>query len=124
MAAVIWDISYYSGQSSLLKHVLNGWTLSPIVTLSSGLPFTVSSGKDNNYDGTNNDRANVVGNPFLDPNRSRAPSDGAMVQYRCVRFQSIGSPGNSARNLMDAPGVRNVDLGIFRNIAFQENIRL
>ena len=50
-----------AGHASLLKNLLNGWTLSPIVTLSSGLPFTVTSGEDNNYDWNNNDRANVVG---------------------------------------------------------------
>ena len=50
----------------------NGWSISPIVTFSSGNPFSVTSGKDNNYDGQSNDRANVTGDPVLDPNRARA----------------------------------------------------
>lgn len=56
----------------MLRQILNGWTVSPIVNLASGLPFTVGSGRDNNLDANSNDRANVTGNPFLDPDRARA----------------------------------------------------
>jgi hypothetical protein len=124
VAAFIWDISYYSGSSSFLKHLLNGWTLSPIVTLGSGLPFTVTSGRDNNYDGNNNDRANVVGNPYLDANQSRTEVTARWFNTAAFAPNAIGTDGNSARNLMDAPGLRNVDMGIFRDIVFPENLRL
>ena len=36
----------------------------------------------------------------------------------------IGTDGNSARNLMDAPGFRNIDMGLFRNFAIHERIKL
>jgi hypothetical protein len=75
VATIISSLNYYSGSSGLLKAVLNGWALSPIVTLSSGLPFTILSGGDNNYDGNNNDRANLVANLIwiqLRPNHERS----------------------------------------------------
>lgn len=124
VAAIIWNISYYNGPSSLLKRILNGWTLSPIITLSSGLPFTVTSGRDNNFDGNNNDRANVVGNPYLDPSRSR--SDVIAQWFNTAAFvqNPIGTDGTSARNFLDGPGYRDVDLGIFRDVAFKESVKL
>jgi hypothetical protein len=124
VAAIIWNLSYYNGSSSTLKHVLNGWTLSPIVTLSSGLPFTVTSGKDNNYDGNNNDRANVIGNPVLSPDRSRAAVTAQWFNTAAFVQNPIGTDGTSARNLMDGPGYRDIDLGISRNFIFQERVRL
>jgi hypothetical protein len=119
VAAIIWNLSYYRGSSSLLKHVLNGWTLSPIVTLTSGLPFTVTSGKDNNYDGNNNDRANVVADPYLNGGlSSQWFNTAAFVQ------NPIGTDGTSARNFLDAPGYRNIDMGIFRDLTLEQSVKL
>lgn len=124
VAAIIWNLNYYSGTNSLLTHLLNGWTLSPIVTLSSGLPFTVTSGKDNNYDGNNNDRANVVGNPILDPNRSRSAVIAQWFNTAAFAQNPIGTDGTSARNFLDGPGYKDIDLGIFRDVAFHEAVKL
>lgn len=124
VTAVIWNLSYYNGSRPLLKHVLNGWTLAPIVTLSSGLPFTVTSGKDNNYDGTNNDRANVIGDPYLDPGRSRGAVTAQWFNTAAFVQNPIGTDGTSARNFLDGPGYRDIDMGIFRDVTFQEKVKL
>ena len=124
VSAIIWNISYYEGTSRLLKNVLNGWTLSPIVTLASGFPFTVLSGKDNNYDGVTNDRANTVGNPLLDPDRPRAQVLAQWFNTAAFVANPIGTDGTSARNFLDAPGSRNMDLGVFRAFAAGEKVRL
>jgi Carboxypeptidase regulatory-like domain len=124
VAAVIWQLSYYNGTNGFMKTLLNGWTLSPIVTIGSGLPFTVTSGKDNNYDGVSNDRADVIGNPILDPGRSRAESTAMWFNTAAFASNAIGKDGNSARNLLDAPGFRNVDMGIFRDARIRENVKL
>ena len=124
VTALIWDIGYYRGASRFWKTVLNGWMLSPIVTLNSGLPFTVTSGKDNNYDGQNNDRANLVGSPRLDPHRSRQAVLAEWFNIAAFVPNPIGTDGTSARNLLDAPGYRDVDMGIFRNFAFGDRFNL
>lgn len=38
--ATVWSPDYYKGDSTFLKQLANGFTLSPIVTISSGAPFT------------------------------------------------------------------------------------
>jgi TonB-dependent Receptor Plug Domain. len=70
--SLIWDINYFNGSIRPLRWVLNGWTVSSIVSARSGAPLTITSGTDANLDGYGGDRANLVGNPLLDPNRSRS----------------------------------------------------
>jgi hypothetical protein len=124
VTALIWNLSYYRGSSRLMSHLVNGWTLSPIVTFNSGLPFSVTSGKDNNLDGQSNDRANVIGNPVLDPHRSRPDVLAQWFNIAAFVQNPIGTDGTSARNLLDAPGFRNVDMGIFRDFRFSDRMKL
>ena len=124
VGSVVWNLDYFKGTSRALRGILNGWQLSAIVTLQSGLPFNVTSGSDINLDGNNNDRPLLVGNPFLDPNRSRSDVTNAWFNTAAFAKPGNGLDGNVARNLMSAPGTRNVDGGIFRNFSLTERIKL
>ena len=124
VTSLIWQPDYFAGTGRILSNVLNGWELSAIVTLRSGTPLTISSGKDNNLDGTNNDRASVVGNPFLDPNRSRAEASALWFNTAAFVTNPTGMEGTSGRNIITSPGTRNVDLGLFRNFKIYERLRL
>ena len=58
--------------TELLSSAGDGWSLSAVVSLRSRQPFTVTAGRDNNRDGNNNDRPNLIGDPKLDPDRPPA----------------------------------------------------
>src|SRR6185295_3681778 len=60
--SAIWNIDYFNSSSKVLRGALNHWVLTGIITAKSGAPFTVTSGRDNNFDGINNDCADLVGN--------------------------------------------------------------
>ncbi|MGI8741426.1 MAG: TonB-dependent receptor domain-containing protein [Bryobacteraceae bacterium] len=124
VSSLIWQANYFGSVNPLLRAVINGWELSAIVTLQSGSPFTVTSGKDNNLDGTNNDRANLVGNPFLDPNRSRAATTAMWFNTAAFVTNPAGTDGTAGRNILDGPGSKNVDLGLFRNFRIRERFNL
>jgi hypothetical protein len=124
VGSVIWNMDYFGGMSAVPRAVLNGWQVSGIVTLQSGLPFNITSGTDTNLDGTNNDRPMLVGNPFLDPNRSRDQTTAAWFNTAAFGKTPNGVDGNVARNLMDRPGSRNVDIGLFRNFRIMERTSL
>ncbi|MBV9084890.1 MAG: TonB-dependent receptor [Acidobacteriaceae bacterium] len=124
VTSLIWNVSYYTGNSGMLRNLLNGWNLAPIITFRSGLPFTVTTGKDNNYDGSTTDRPNIVGNPYLSPNRSRAAVTQMWFNINAFVPNPIGTDGNAGRNILDGPGQRNVDLGIYRDFAFGERAKL
>ncbi|HET8547507.1 MAG TPA: TonB-dependent receptor, partial [Bryobacteraceae bacterium] len=95
-----------------------------IVALRSGAPFTVTAGTDRNLDGSSNDRANLMGNPRLDPNRPRSEVTAKWFDPAAFAVPSLGQDGTSGRNILDAPGIRNVDLAIFRDFPIREAIRL
>jgi hypothetical protein len=107
----------------VLKGVLNGWSISPIVRWHSGLPFTVLNGVDANLDGTNNDRANLIGDPGLsDRSAQQWFNIGAFSRNAAVTGNPVD--GNSARNLLDQPGFKTVDLAVFRDFQFRERYGL
>src|SRR5580700_2128304 len=65
-AAVVWQPRYYHGENSFDRALLNGWALSSIINIRSGLPFTVLNGKDANLTGNSAaERAQIV--PGVDP---------------------------------------------------------
>ena len=83
-------MSYFDKSNPFLKAIINDWQLSGIVTLQSGLPFNVTTGADTNLDGNNNDRANVIGNPSLDPHRSRADVTNAWFNTAAFGLPATG----------------------------------
>jgi len=128
--SAVWQPEFSYGGNWFAKRVLNGWSISPIIRYHSGVPFSVSNGVDANLDGTNNDRANLVG----DPHSGTCPNGESVGTPLCwfnttafVRNPVVtGSPvdGNSARNLLEQPGFKTVDLAIFRDFRFYERYSL
>jgi hypothetical protein len=134
VASLIWQLDYYHGETRLLRGVANGWSISPIITIHSGLPMTIISGADNNADGiTGNDRPNLAG----DPNQAGAvaanPACNAPSQIHTAQAwfnpcafaaNAAGKDGNVGRNTLNGPMFRDVDLAIFRNFKIGERFTL
>ena len=121
--SAVWQPTFGYGGHAVAQAVLNGWSVSPIVRWHSGLPFTISNGADANLDGTNNDRAQLVGDPHLsNPSASEWFNIAAFARNPVVTGAPID--GNSPRNLLDRPGFRTVDLAIFREFKVRERYGL
>jgi hypothetical protein len=120
VASFVWMLDYYHGSQFLMKNLVNGWSISPIITLRSGDPFTVTSGTDVNLDGTNNDRPNVTGNPALDAHRSRNDVKARWFDPTAFTIPPTGTDGTAPRNLLSGPGYKNVNAALFRNFKFAE----
>jgi hypothetical protein len=122
--SVNWRLDYYTGGNDALRHVLNGWSLAPIVKIRSGLPFTVTNGNvDANLDGNTNDRAQLVGDPHVDdPTITQWFNTAAFVQNKVVT--GIATDGNSPRNLLDGPGFRVIDLALSRDFRMPRGSKL
>ncbi len=107
------------------REVLDGWHVNGITTLASGSPFTLTSGVDTNLDGTTNDRVNVIGNPNLPTNRSRAQKI-AQGTLNPAAFTTPGSDnpyGNEQKNAFIGPGQVNTDLSVFKDFAIYREAR-
>ena len=123
----IWELKYFRNTPSFVRAVISGWSLSTITSFRSGTPLTVTSGTDSNFDGISNDRADLVGNPFLDPNRPR--NEVVAAWFNTAAFskttQAMHSfAGTAGRNILDAPGLKNVDMGIFREFRLTESKKI
>jgi hypothetical protein len=124
----MWKLEYYTGSNFLVKQIVNGWTISPIVSLQSGTPFTVSTGSNKSLDSANANRPNLVPgvNPVLDPHRSRAVAAGQWFNTGAFVANGPGlgigiggADGNAPRDYLRAPGYRDVDLGLLRDFHFE-----
>ncbi len=116
----IWQVDYLRGAGPVARGLLNGWTVSAIVSFLSGDPFSVNAGEDVNLDGQDNDRADLIGNPRLDPNRPRSQASSLWFNTAAFAVGRPGQEGTAGRNILDSPGVRNVDLGLFRDFRVRE----
>ena len=110
-----WRLDYYKGSNGFVRALANGWAISPIVKLRSGLPFTITNGNvDANLDGQTNDRAQQIGDPSLaNPTPDMWFNTAAFVQNKVVNGQPVD--GNTPRNSLDGPGYRVIDLAISRD---------
>jgi len=121
-ASVLWNLDYFGRTNPLVRAVIDNWQLSAIASLQSGQPFNVTTGSDTNLDGNNNDRANLVGNPFLDPHRGIGAVSAAWFNTAAFAKGAAGTDGTLGRDVMTGPGAKNVDLGLFRNFKIGERI--
>jgi hypothetical protein len=129
----LWKLDYYTGSNMLIKQAVNGWTISPIVTLQSGAPFGISTGANKNLDSSNNNRPNLVPgvSAFLDPHRDR--NTAANAWFNTAAFIANGpgvaggigpggADGNTPRDYLRAPGYRDIDLGLLRDFRLVHGI--
>lgn len=120
----VWKLDYFESSRSLAAALLNDWTVSTIITVQSGSALTISAGQDRNLDGLNNDRADLVGNPTLDAGRSRDERIEAWFNVAAFANPAAGRDGTSGRGILDGPGYRNVDLGLFRDFGLYRRAKL
>jgi Carboxypeptidase regulatory-like domain len=132
-----WNIDYFHGDNKIVKEVVNGWQISPIVYLHSGGVFTVTTGSNKSFDSTGNQRPDAVAGviPVLDPHRCRICANNSVLTawFNTAAYTANGpgvaggigpggADGNVGRNSLFGPGFRDVDLGVFRNIKFERGL--
>src|SRR5260370_7697143 len=82
VTALVWQLHYYHGNHFLARGIANGWTISPIINIHSGFPFTVLNGKDANLTGNSSAERAELGpgqsplftNPTATPCSNTPPS--------------------------------------------------
>jgi carboxypeptidase family protein/TonB-dependent receptor-like protein len=104
---------------------LENWQVHGVATLNSGRPFTVALHPDIDQSNTgrsnlgfgNNDRPNVSGNPSL-PVGER--SEDQWFNTAAFTMPPFGSFGNAARNIVEGPGYRSLNVGITKLLPMRE----
>lgn len=123
VVSMIWQPDYYTGDNRFIRNTINGWSIAPIFSAHTGVPFSVSNSIDANFDGITNDRAQLIGNPGLpNPNVAEWFNTAAFAQNNPATGQPVD--GNSSRNGFRAPGFKNLDLAVFRKFKVTERFNL
>ena len=139
----MWNLNYYNGSSIPWRIGQRLFDLDHC-QLQQRRAVHHYDGSDNNKDGYNNDRPNMVPgvNPFLSVHRSRfvaaqqwfntaaftpncqQATTGTMACTTTTGIGPGGADGNTPRDSLRAPGYRDVDLGVSREFKFERGIGL
>jgi outer membrane receptor protein involved in Fe transport len=114
VASWVWELPLLQRNQSLFGRLLGGWEFSGIAVIQDGMPFKVTSGRDNSLLGVNMDRPDVLGDPRLPANR---PKDERLSRYFDTTQFVMNKPGqfgNSGRNTLIGPGTVNFDLSMHK----------
>jgi hypothetical protein len=122
--SVTYDLPFGPGHShgntGLVGKLIGGWKINSIVTIQSGLPLSVTQATNNNaFAGFSVQRPNRLRNPALD-HRTTA------MWFDTSAFQTAPqfALGNSSRNPVRAPGVRDMDLALVKQTKLAESVNM
>ncbi|MBL8212275.1 MAG: TonB-dependent receptor [Bryobacterales bacterium] len=111
-------------KSGPAKWILGGWQVNGIFAINSGRPVNIVSGTDRAFTGAGTQRPNLIGDPVLDPNRSRADLITRYFNPAAFALPAVGTFGNSGRNTLIGPGSYNLDSSLFRMFTLRERLKL
>jgi hypothetical protein len=80
----------------------------------------VTSGRDSNLNGTNNDRPDLIGNPQLSGYRSQSQMLAEYFNPAAFVQAPTGANGTAGRNILFGPGAMNWDMSLFRDFPIHE----
>lgn len=122
VASWVWSLPRLKDQARLVRGILGGWETAGITTIRSGFPFSVKSGTDRALSGISSDYADVVGDPNLSGDRSKAERIARYFNTSAFALATLGTFGNAPRNLMRGPGAVNFDLSLVKSIPVREQV--
>jgi Carboxypeptidase regulatory-like domain/TonB dependent receptor len=110
----------FANSSGFINYIVGSWQVNGILTLTSGLPYSVYISSDipnvgNFAPWSGNVRANQVGDP-------NSPS-GSLTEWFNTDAFAPPAPftfGNSGRNSLQADWFKNLDLSLFKDFPFSE----
>ena len=114
--------------------VANGWNLSAIALVKTGIPFNISTGSDGpgfgNVDGNGGDRPilldpSILGRTIADPDTSRQMLPrGAFRFIRPEEIAGLNERDSLGRNVFRKGPIRNINAQLSRSWSFKHDLRL
>ena len=123
LTSFIYQLPIFRGSKGLEHAVLGGWSVNGILTLQTGIPFSVTAGVDRSFSGVGLDRGNLLGPAPIYNDRSVASKIADYFDTAAFALPALGTFGNSGRNILTGPGTQNFDSGLFKNIRLSETKR-
>jgi hypothetical protein len=130
--AFLWRASYLIRTSKLPRSIstlIDGWNVSTVVLVKTGIPFNIASGSDGpgfgNVDGNGGDRPNlldpaILGRTIADPDTSKQLLPRSSFQF----INPADARGNLGRNVFRKGPVRNINASLQRSWGLKKDLRL
>jgi Carboxypeptidase regulatory-like domain/TonB-dependent Receptor Plug Domain len=120
VANMTYDLPFGKDRKGLAKHLLGDWQINSIVSLSSGVPFSVLIDGDPDRDATdeNSARPNLVSGGSLTPTGGSSPD----LWFNPAAFTApaLGFRGSAGRNIITGPNFKSVDLSLVKSFRIDE----
>ncbi len=125
--ASVWDLPFGKGRkwldSGFVRHIVGGWQISPIFEAQEGL-FVTPGVTNNPANTTGGQRPDRIGDPTL-PRNQRTPERWYDVSAFDWTTPAVDTRfGNSATNIIQGPGLVNLDLMVGRTFNINERVNL
>jgi hypothetical protein len=115
-------VNYDLPNTSRLRPLLSGWSLSSLISLHTGQPFTVFSSNDTSGTGEGEQRADLIGDPFAGVSHAFNKTGVTWLNQAAFADPAAGLLGNSGRNAFYGPGYASVDFSVVKNTKITERI--
>ena len=122
-----WDLpigrghALFTNAQPVPQELVSGWSLSTIVSLQSGFPFSPQLG----YNPTGNGDTRNPARPQLDPNFQGKLYPHTAAQWfnpEAFAAPTPGTFGNAGRDALTGPGLTDVDLSLLKNATLRERL--
>jgi hypothetical protein len=122
VANFLYDLPF-KADNRYLNQVVSGWTLTGIVTLQSGTPFSVFSSRDSVGTGLSQRASFAAPGQGLPPNTTETTQTRTQVGPSRALFRQpvAGEIGNVQRNSFYGDGFQNTDFSVIKRFRFGEN---
>jgi Carboxypeptidase regulatory-like domain len=124
VTSFLYQIPGSKSGNTFVKFLTDGWQLDGILTLQTGLPFSVLAGVDRSLIGVTEDHANVNGPVAVYNDRGTFSKIAKYFNTSAFSLPPLGTFGTSGRNTIYAPGTESLDAGLFKNIPIHEQLHL
>ncbi|MBV9625592.1 MAG: TonB-dependent receptor [Acidobacteria bacterium] len=128
VGSFLWVLPLGQGQHFLsrpgvLNRVVGGWQLNGIVTLQTGSPYSVTAANDGLLGFTHVVYANCIGDPFAGAttNPDLYTTTGFLINPAAFSQPGSGQFGTCRPRMFHGPGIRMLDLSIFKDFRFTEH---
>jgi hypothetical protein len=113
-----WNIPFWKDRHDLAGRMLGGWIMSNIITLQTGLPFTPAIATDPANTGT------PMRPQRLGSGKLSNPTINEWFDYTAFAAPSCFCYGDTARNILSGPGLRDWDFSLSKEFPIRERLRI
>jgi hypothetical protein len=126
VTSFVYEPQIFKAATGAKRMFLAGWQLNGIVTLQTGLPFSVTAGVNRSLSGGAGDRANLLGGTPVTTNGGESRGQFIQQYFDTSRFAlpALGTFGTAGRNILTGPGLANVDASAFKIFRATEKVSL